>query len=624
MNFLISLIVIALTFIPLALLIALFVRTSGLVRRIEKLEAHLGLQPDVSPPSAPPPRSPATEPPRPPPTPPTKPIVASAADPHAQNKAQEELEALIGGRLLNRIGAFALVLGVAFFLKYAFDNNWITETMRVLTGIVMGSICLAGGYRTQKKGYAVFAQGLVGAGIAILYLSLYASFNYYHLIPQWLAFALMSGVTILTLLQAVYYNSLVVGILGWAGGFLTPFLLSTGESNETALFTYIALLSLGLLAITMRRESWYALEPLTLIALFIVYFAWFDQYYGPGDFTLTIFFLFVFWILFHAADFTRSLLNVTQFPELRNIVQSLHSLLTYSAVYVLIWDQSRSDLGSVTFLYGILYAASFLVLRSLRSPAKGIEIRYGITIAALVLGGTVLEFSGVAAIRLLAVEGLLLMGIGVQFQRWSLAGPALGLLAASLAGFVFSSGSLVFEPIASFSLLATSRALTGGILALSLGAATLAVARARDNSIASLRPFLGIVFFLVLFILLTAETNDFFRHEIHLLRTGQPGESIRDELSDILNLRQLSVSGVWLLYSILALVVGIIRNAKGPRFFAIGLFGLTILKIFIVDLAFLQTLYRVFSFMALGVILLSVSYAYQRYKAVLFPSEPHH
>lgn len=622
MDFLISLTVLALVLVPLGLLIALFVRTSGLADRIEKLEAHLGLRHEANAPPPKPSRPLATESPKPRPSTFPQPI-QGAAGPAVRNKAQEELEALIGGRLLNRIGAFALVLGVAFFLKYAFDNNWITESMRVLTGIVIGFLCLAGGYRTQNKGYSIFAQGLVGAGIAILYLSLYASFNYYHLVPQWVAFVLMSGVTILTLLQAVYYNSLVVGILGWAGGFLTPFLLSTGESNETALFTYLALLSLGLLAITMKRESWYALEPLTLVALFIVYFSWYDQYYKPEDVTLTLFFLAVFWLLFHAADFVRNMLALSRFSGFRNSVQGLHAVLSYSAAYVLIWNEYRADLGSLTFLFGILYAASFLALRSLSTTTQGTEVRYGIVVATTILVGTIVEFRDAAVIRLLAVEGLLLIGIGAQFRRWSLAGPALGLLAAALFGFAFSSGSLLYEPIADFSLLTTSRALTGGILALSFGGATLAVTRARESSLQALRPFLGIVFFLTLFLLLTAETNDFFRHEIHILRTGLPGESIRDEISDILNLRQLSVSGVWLLYSILAMIVGIARNAKGPRFFAIGLFGLTIIKIFIVDLAFLQTLYRVFSFMALGVILLAVSYAYQRYKAILFPSDSH-
>jgi uncharacterized membrane protein len=57
------------------------------------------------------------------------------------------------------------------------------------------------------------------------------------------------------------------------------------------------------------------------------------------------------------------------------------------------------------------------------------------------------------------------------------------------------------------------------------------------------------------------------------------------------------------------------------RFAAIGIFGITILKIFVYDLSFLETLYRIFSFIALGVILLAVSYAYQKYKNIIVAKE---
>jgi uncharacterized membrane protein len=79
---------------------------------------------------------------------------------------------------MNRIGALALIIGIGFFLKYAFDNNWINETARVLIGGAFGLTCVAGAYATNKKGFQIFAQGLVGAGISIMYLSVYASFNF--------------------------------------------------------------------------------------------------------------------------------------------------------------------------------------------------------------------------------------------------------------------------------------------------------------------------------------------------------------------------------------------------------------------------------------------------------------
>lgn len=180
----------------------------------------------------------------------------------------------------------------------------------------------------------------------------------------------------------------------------------------------------------------------------------------------------------------------------------------------------------------------------------------------------------------------------------------------------------MYEPIGDFALLATPRAFTAVILAAAIGGATLVSARPASLLARKFRPALGFVFFLTLFVVLTAETNDFFRHAMHILRRDHPGEAIKDEINSILNLRQLAISALWLAYSILAMAVGLWRGVRGPRYFAIGLFGLTILKIFVIDLAFLETLYRVFSFLGLGVILLAVSYAYQRYKRILLDTVP--
>ena len=107
---------------------------------------------------------------------------APAPPPRKPSRSREEWEALIGGKLLNRIGALALILAVGFFLKYAFDKDWITEIARVGIGALAGLVCLVLAERTTRRGFQVFAQGLVGAGIAILYVTVYASFNFYALV----------------------------------------------------------------------------------------------------------------------------------------------------------------------------------------------------------------------------------------------------------------------------------------------------------------------------------------------------------------------------------------------------------------------------------------------------------
>jgi uncharacterized membrane protein len=122
----------------------------------------------------------------------------------------------------------------------------------------------------------------------------------------------------------------------------------------------------------------------------------------------------------------------------------------------------------------------------------------------------------------------------------------------------------------------------------------------------------NVAIFLLIWELLSSETMDGFDR---LMVSVHPSDTNAIHLYK--NLQQLSLSGIWLLYSIVLMVIGIIRRMQVVRMASIVLFGITILKIFILDLSFLDTLYRIFSFIGLGLILLSVSFVYQRYKDVL-------
>ena len=153
------------------------------------------------------------------------PVNPKPFQPASRSRTQEEWEALIGGKLLNRIGALALIFAVGFFLKYAFDNNLISEAVRVIIGAVAGIALILIAMLSRKKGLEIFAQGLTGSGIAILYLSDYAAFNFYSLVSQPVAFVLMSLITILAFQQGNLYEfsgNLDLGLGGWI---LTPFLL---------------------------------------------------------------------------------------------------------------------------------------------------------------------------------------------------------------------------------------------------------------------------------------------------------------------------------------------------------------------------------------------------------------
>src|SRR5207245_191924 len=169
---------------------------------------------EAAPPPEVPPKTPVAPPPRatlPPPPPPAQP--------------RPELEALIGGNWLLKIGILAIVLGALYFLKYAFDNQWIGNTGRVLIGVFAGIGLLYGSEVFRKKDYTLYGQALAAGGISILYLSIYAAFNFYSLIAQVPALLFMALVTAVSSLLSARYRSKPLAVMSLPGGVFTPYWL---------------------------------------------------------------------------------------------------------------------------------------------------------------------------------------------------------------------------------------------------------------------------------------------------------------------------------------------------------------------------------------------------------------
>src|SRR5437762_6942887 len=191
-------------------------------------------------------------------------------------------EQFMGAKLFAWIGGLALFLGVAFFVKYSFEHNLISPELRVAIGFVVGASLVIGGLLLKRKENAVTAQTLCATGILVFYAVTFACRAYYHfaffgLIPT---FFLMTLITAIAFLLAVRLNGMVVAVLGIAGGFLTPVLLSTGEDYPLGLFVYIALLDVGLLAVA-QRQRWNTLAILGALGTALMHFAWITTFFVP-------------------------------------------------------------------------------------------------------------------------------------------------------------------------------------------------------------------------------------------------------------------------------------------------------------------------------------------------------
>src|SRR5262245_19929464 len=118
-----------------------------------------------------------------------------------------DLEAKIGGHWLNRIGIIAVLIGVSYFLKYAFENEWVGPAGRIVTRLLGGLGVVFWSERLRRSGYSSFSYSLKAVGVGILYLSLWASFQLYHLVPSTLAFFAMMSVTAATIALALWQDA---------------------------------------------------------------------------------------------------------------------------------------------------------------------------------------------------------------------------------------------------------------------------------------------------------------------------------------------------------------------------------------------------------------------------------
>jgi uncharacterized membrane protein len=212
------------------------------------------------------------------PAPPAPPLFASQ---HTDaTMPQRSLESRIGSQWFNRIGILAVLIGMAWFLKFAIDNHWIGPLGRVLIGLVAGACLIAWSERFRAKGYTAFSYSLKSVGSGILYLSLWAAFSLYHLIPGPVAFFAMIAVTAFNGFLSWTQDSELLAVYAIAGGFGTPLLVSTGQNHEVALFSYMLLLDITTL-ILVALKPWSRL----LVGAFVgtVFYAagWTIEFYSP-------------------------------------------------------------------------------------------------------------------------------------------------------------------------------------------------------------------------------------------------------------------------------------------------------------------------------------------------------
>ena len=196
-------------------------------------------------------------------------------------------EQFMGAKMFAWIGGFALFLAAAYFVKYSFEHDLIPPELRVAIGFLFGTGLIVSGVVLRRKEYTVTSHTFCATGVVILYAVTFACHAVYHFAPFSAVptFVLMAVITAAAFVLSVRMPAMVVAILGLLGGFLTPILLSTGQDAPVALFTYIAMLDAGLIAVALNRR-WFFLAPLAAAGTVLTQVGWAAEFFQRGEYYL--------------------------------------------------------------------------------------------------------------------------------------------------------------------------------------------------------------------------------------------------------------------------------------------------------------------------------------------------
>jgi len=512
----------------------------------------------------------------------------------AKSSSSLDLETLIGGRWFNRIGIIALIGAVTYFLKYAFDNNWIGPSGRVAIGILLGAAMLPWSHWLLQRGYSYFSEGIAGLGAAVLYLSIWAGCQYYKLFSLDVGFAAMIVVTAGMAAVALGRNSQRIALLSLFGGFLTPVLVSEGKDAQVVLFTYLLTLGAGLLVIEMRRD-WRSLTPISFLLSQIYFWGWYSEFYRPNKLERTLIYATLFFLLYVALPVLRAV-KFSKLHEVDILVVLVNAFAYLAALYVMLWPQDRWPL---TLLVLALSAGHVVAARLVPPPKSGES-----PLARLLLAGLGLTLATLAIpIRLegkwitlaFAVEGAILVWTGFRSMTTFLRAGGYFLLAlASLRLFIFPLPAQQFlfnERFAAYAVLIACF----GVVLYSAREHASSVSEEERNSLGVFAVAIN-VFALIA---LSLELWDLFG--------SQAGLGIDSGLA-----QHLSLSLLWTAYASGLIALGVKRQSALLRWQALALFGLVVAKVFFYDSSYLERFYRIVSFFILGLVLLVVSFLYQR------------
>lgn len=357
--------------------------------------------------------------------------------PPSSKAPSQSLEMKLGTRWLNWVGIVMLLVGIGFFLKYAYDNAWIGPKGRLAIGTFLGIIAIGLGERFRRRDWPALFQVLTGGGLAIFYLCVFFSFQVYGLADQTLSMILAILVTALAVVMAVAYDAVSIAILAVIGGFLSPVLLSTGANHPYALFVYIAILDMVAMGAAYFRR-WRALDLLCFVGTIVMYLGWHQKFYASDQMIPALVFTSLFYLMFlliptlhglvrHLAETTEALAFVV-----------LSALFSFFSYYSILFPEYRYFMGLVVIGQALLVFLLFQVWNRRVGKESNIASSFLTVTLGLVIIAIPIQLKLYGVSIAWSMEGAVLILLGIRFRQ----------IFSKVAGFValiLAAGGLLFR-----------------------------------------------------------------------------------------------------------------------------------------------------------------------------------
>jgi uncharacterized membrane protein len=308
-----------------------------------------------------------------------------------------DLEKFIGENLVNKIGIAILVLAIGFFVKYAIDKNWIGEIGRVGIGMVCGGI-LTGLAHRLRTNYKAFSSVLVGGGLAVFYFTIALAYHQFHLFGQVPAFIIMIIITAFAVALALLYNRQELAVIALIGGFITPFLVSTGNDNYKTLFIYLLVLNTGLLIIAYNK-AWRLLNILAFSFTSLLFVLWVVRSstgsaiasFTPVKYSNGLVFATAFYLLFFSINVANNIKEQKKFIASDFTILLLNTALYFTlGLYFLTQLQASAYRGLFCVAIGLFnLVASYFLFRKQKVDTNILYLLIGITLTFISLAAPV-------------------------------------------------------------------------------------------------------------------------------------------------------------------------------------------------------------------------------------------